>query len=98
MENNSPNHIDIPISENIGGGRRGSRTSPLPPILPQNDVQQPPLLQHLHSEISSTKKKIGVISALFTLGGKNLSTPKPRYNKPQYSEFCNIANKTQLPS
>ena len=96
MENtNSPNHIEIPTSEIIGGGRRGSRTSPLPPILPQNDLQQPPLLQHLHNiEISSTKKKIGLISALFTISGKNLSTPKPRYNEPQYSKFCNIANKT----
>ena len=71
MENtNSPNHIEIPTSEIIGGGRRGSRTSPLPPILPQNDLQQPPLLQHLHSEISYTKKKIGLISVLFTIGGK----------------------------
>ena len=76
MENtNSPNHIDIPISEIIGGGRRGSQTSPLPPILPQSqtDLQQPPLLQHLHSEISYTKKKIGLISVLFTIGGKNRS-------------------------
>ena len=80
---NFANHNDIPISEISGGlllnynrGRRRSRTSPLPPILPQNDLQQPPLLQHLHSEISSTKKKIGLISALFTIGGKNLSTPK----------------------
>ena len=24
-------------------------------------------------------------------------TLKPRYNKPQYSEFCDIVNKTQLP-
>ena len=85
MENtNSPNlenfanHNDIPISEISGGlllnynrGRRRSRTSPLPPILPQNELQEPSLLQH--SEISSTKKKIGLISVLFTIGGKNLS-------------------------
>ena len=25
-----------------------------------------------------------------------LSTLKPRYNEPQYSEFCDIVNKTQL--
>ena len=82
MENtNSPNHIEIPTSEIIGGGRRGSRTSPLPPILPQNDLQQqPPLLQHLHSEISYTKKKIGLISVLFTIGGKKSAfTSKPKY-------------------
>ena len=94
MENtNSPdlenfaNHNNIPISEISGGlllnynrGRRGSRTSPLPPILPQNDLQQPPLLQHLHSEISYTKKKIGLISVLFTIGGKKSAfTSKPKY-------------------
>ena len=27
----------------------------------------------------------------------NVSTLKPRYNEPRYSEFCNIVNKTQLP-
>ena len=25
------------------------------------------------------------------------NTLKPRYNEPQYSEFCDIVNKTQLP-
>ena len=38
---------------------------------------------------------------LFRLFKVNLgiypSTLKPWYNEPQYSEFCNIVNKTQLP-
>ena len=66
MENYSSNNIDIPIPE-IGGGRRGSRTSPLPP---QIDIEvEPPHHQHLPLEISYTKKQIGLISILFTIFG-----------------------------
>ena len=39
----------------------------------------------------------GWLNLLLEFKCDHFSTLKPRYNKPQYSEFCDIVKKTQLP-